>query len=101
MVRILIGAVIVAIIAGAGGYAMYRRYNNASAVQQKKIGDLQQQVDDLQQRNAQLKSDLAKLQEEEERLSTANQDLSKALATARLTGKIPEIPESALPYPPK
>jgi septal ring factor EnvC (AmiA/AmiB activator) len=101
MLNILIGAAIITIIAGAGGYVIYTRYNDAASAQQKQIVELQRQVADLQQKNAQLDSDLAKSQREEERLSTANQDLSKALATARLTGKIPELPESSLPYPPK
>jgi hypothetical protein len=40
---------------------------------------------------------LAKVQAEEQRLVTENDMLSKTLAQARLTGKIP----SKLPYPPK
>ena len=101
MINILIGAAIVTIIAGAGGYVIYTRYNNAAAVRQNQIADLQAQVADLQRKNAELTSNLSKSQREEERLSAANQDLSKALATARLTGKIPELPLSAMPYPPK
>jgi hypothetical protein len=101
MANILIGAAIVTIIAGAGGYVIYTRYNDAAAAQQNQIVALQAQVADLQRKNAELASDLAKSQHEEERLSAANQDLSKALATARLTGKIPDLPSSAMPYPPK
>lgn len=101
MLNILIGAAIVTIIAGAGGYMIYTRYNDAAAAQRAQAAQLQRQVADLQEKNTQLSSDLAKSQLEEERLSTANQDLSKALATARLTGKIPELPESSMPYPPK
>jgi septal ring factor EnvC (AmiA/AmiB activator) len=101
MLRVLIGALVVAIIAGVLGYMMSARYEAARAIQEKKITDLQQQVNQLNDQNAQLKADLAKLQHEEERLSAANQELSKAIAQARLTGKIPPLPEGALPYPPK
>lgn len=101
MINILIGAAIVTMIAGAGGYMIYTRYNNAAAAQQNQIADLQTRVAELQRKNTQLTSDLAKSQREEERLNAANQDLSKALATARLTGKIPELPLSSMPYPPK
>lgn len=101
MANFLIGAALITIIAGAGGYVIYTRYNNAAIAQRNQIADLQSQVADLQRKNEQLASNLAKSQREEERLSAANQDLSKALATARLTGKIPELPQSAMPYPPK
>jgi cell division protein FtsB len=97
----LIAAVLVAIVAAAGGWILYSRNQGAHAEDQKKIADLQQQLETLQSENAQLKDNLAKTQSEEERLSAANQDLAKALAQARLTGKIPPLPPSALPYPPK
>ena len=97
----LIAAVLVAIVAAAGGWILYSRNQAAHAEDQKKIAGLQQQLETLQSENAQLKDNLAKTQSEEERLSAANQDLAKALAQARLTGKIPPLPPSALPYPPK
>jgi cytoskeletal protein RodZ len=101
-VRIAVTALIVLIVAAAAGWVLYYSHNQAyEAENQKKIADLQQQVETLQAENAQLKENLAKSQSEEERLSTANQDLAKALAQARLTGKIPPLPPSALPYPPK
>jgi hypothetical protein len=65
------------------------------------MSELEQQLERLQSENTQLKENLAKSQSEEERLSAANQDLIKALSQARLTGKIPPLPPSALPYPPK
>lgn len=101
MFNILMGAAIVTIIAGAGGYVIYTRYNNAAVAQQSQVAQLQSQIADLRRKNAQLTANLAKSQQEEERLTTANQDLSKALATARLTGKIPDLPLSSMPYPPK
>jgi uncharacterized protein HemX len=94
-------ALIVAIGAAAGGWYLYSTNRTAQTEDQKKISQLQQQIETMQSENAQLKENLAKTQSEEERLSAANQDLAKALAQARLTGKIPPLPPGALPYPPK
>jgi predicted nucleic acid-binding Zn-ribbon protein len=101
MGRVLIGALIVALIASVGAWLMYTRYQAEAARDQKKIADLQSQMQTMQQQTDQLKQDLAKAQSEEDRLEAANQDLAKTLAQARLTGKIPPLPLSALPYPPK
>ncbi len=101
MARVLVGAVVVAILAAAGGWVVYTRDRTVQAENQKKIAGLRQQLESLEAQNAQLKENLAKTQTEEERLSAANQELAKALAQARLTGKIPRLPPSALPYPPK
>jgi len=101
-VRIALAVVFVAaIVAAAGGWLLYSRIRTVRAEDQKKISALEQEMETLQSENAQLKENLAKSQSEEERLSAANQDLAKALAVARLTGKIPPLPPSALPYPPK
>jgi hypothetical protein len=92
---------IIAVVAVAGGWLLYSSSRAVHVEDQRKIGDLQHQLQTLQSENTQLKENLAKSQSEEERLSAANQDLAKALAQARLTGKIPPLPPSALPYPPK
>lgn len=97
----IIAALIVAIGAAAGGWILYSRDRVAQVDNQKKIAELQQQLASLQSENTQLKDNLAKSQSEEERLSSANQELAKALAQARLTGKIPPLPPGALAYPPK
>jgi cell division protein FtsB len=97
----LAAALILVIFAFAGGWLLYSRDQAKHDEDQKKIAALQQQLEKLQSGNEQLKENLAKAQSEEERLSTANQDLAKAFAHARLTGKIPPLPPSALPYPPK
>ena len=99
--RIAIIAALIVAIAATGGWMLYSRNRVAQLEDQKKIADLQQQLETLQSENTQLKENLAKSQSEEERLSSANQELAKALAQARLTGKIPPLPPSALPYPPK
>jgi cell division protein FtsB len=97
----LAAALLLAIVAVGGGWLLYSRSRVDHAEDQKKIAELQQQLETFQSENTQLKENLAKTQNEEERLSAANQDLAKALAQARLTGKIPPLPPSALPYPPK
>ena len=99
--RLAIVAAVIAIVAVAGGWLVYSSSRAVHTEDQRRIGDLQQQLQTLQAENTQLKENLAKTQSEEERLSAANQDLAKALAQARLTGKIPALPPSALPYPPK
>jgi len=97
----IIAALIVAIGAAAGGWILYSRNKAAQAENQKKIAELEQQLSTAQSENAQLKENVAKTQSEEERLSSANQELAKMLAKARLTGKVPPLPPSGLPYPPK
>lgn len=97
----IVAALIVAIGAAAGGWVLYSRNRAAQLEDQRKLAELQQQLEKLQSENSQLKDNLTKSQSEEERLSSANQELAKALAQARLTGKIPPLPRSALPYPPK
>jgi cell division protein FtsB len=101
-VRIVLTVVlIVAIVAVAGEWLLYKKSQAVQAEDQEKIAELQQQLEKLQSENIQLKENLAKAQSEEDRLAAANQDLAKTLAQARLTGKIPPLPPSALPYPPK
>ena len=97
----LVVALVVAIVAASGGWLLYTRSLATHAEDQRKLVALQQEMEALQNGNEQLKENLAKSQSEEERLSAANQDLAKALAVARLTGKVPPLPPSALPYPPK
>jgi septal ring factor EnvC (AmiA/AmiB activator) len=97
----IIAALIIAIAAAAAGWILYSHTKAAEAEDQKRITELQQQLAGLQSENAQLKENLAKSQSEEERLSSANQELAKMLAKARLSGKVPPLPPGALPFPPK
>ena len=98
MGRILIGGLVVAIIAIIAGYVISVKDENARKVQESKIVELQDQLQKLQDENNGLKSALAKVQSEEDRLAADNQVLSKALAQAQVTGKVPTL---KLPYPPK
>ena len=97
----LVAALLAAVLAAGAGWLLYSNARSLHPQDQERMSELEQQLERLQSENTQLKENLAKSQSEEERLSAANQDLIKALSQARLTGKIPPLPPSALPYPPK
>jgi peptidoglycan hydrolase CwlO-like protein len=99
MVRVLIGAVVVAIIAGVIGWQWSVRQRAAMDRQQQQINELQQQLNRAQSDNADLRAKLAKVQDEEAHLAAENNALNEAIAKSRLTGKAAEVPQ--LPYPPK
>src|SRR5216683_6838190 len=100
MYRYLVVAIVLAAIAGVIGWKWYQQQQAEQADQrreQAQISELSDRVKQLQDQNNQLSMALAKVQAEEQRLVSENDMLSKTLAQARLTGKIP----SKLPYPPK
>lgn len=83
-----------------GGLFAYRYYNQEQAFraeQAQKLDDLNAQIQKLQKDNSDLHDQLAKVQEENNTLKGYNDVLKKALETAKVTGKVPEI----MPYPPK
>jgi regulator of replication initiation timing len=65
--------------------------------QARQLDDLNTQVEKVQKDNQDLRDQLAKVQEENNNLKGYNDVLKKALETAKVTGKVPEI----MPYPPK
>lgn len=97
MYRYLVVAIVLAAIAGVIGWKWYQQQQAEQRREQAQISELSDRVKQLQDQNNQLSMALAKVQAEEQRLVTENDMLSKTLAQARLTGKIP----SKLPYPPK
>jgi uncharacterized protein HemX len=97
MYRYLIGAIVVALIAAGVGWKWYQQQQADQRREQAQISELSDRVKQLQDQNNQLSVALAKVQAEEQRLVTENDMLSKTLAQARVTGKIP----NKLPYPPK
>ncbi len=99
MVRMLIGAVVVAIIAAVIGWQWSVKQQAAMEREQQQISDLQQQLNRAQSDNADLRAKLAKVQDEETHLAAENNALNEAIAKSRLTGKAAEMPP--LPYPPK
>jgi hypothetical protein len=102
-VRIVITALVVALLFIGAGYFIWHRIEAQEAADranlEKQVADLQAERDQLEADDARTKDELAKVQAEEERLAAANEDLAKTLQQARLTGKIP--PPSAMPFPPK
>jgi uncharacterized protein HemX len=102
-VRIVITALIVALIFIGAGYFFWRHIQADQAAER---ADLQKQIAQLEGERDQLKADddrtkaaLDKVQAEEERIAAVNEELTKTLQQAQLTGKIP--PPGSLPFPPK
>jgi predicted nucleic acid-binding Zn-ribbon protein len=97
MVRYLVGAIVVAMIAAAIGWKWRQQAQADHQHDQAQISDLSGRIGQLQEQNNQLNAALAKVQAEEQRQVTENDLLAKVLEQAKLTGKIPD----KLPYPPK
>jgi len=97
MYRYLVGAIVVALIGAVIGWKWYQQQQAEQRREQAQISELSDRVKQLQDQNNQLSVALAKVQAEEQRLVTENDMLSKTLAQAKVTGKIPD----KLPYPPK
>jgi C4-dicarboxylate-specific signal transduction histidine kinase len=95
--RVLIGAVVVAIVAAILFYFYSQNCHAKSAAQAQQISEMSNRLNQLQQDNDQLKGELAKVQDEENKLNAQNTELLKAIATFKATGKMPEVPA----YPPK
>jgi len=94
------GVVIVLIVAAIAGFFAYRYHSADQAFhvrQARQLDDLNTQVEKVQKDNQDLRDQLAKVQEENNNLKGYNDVLKKALETAKVTGKVPEI----MPYPPK
>jgi cell division protein FtsB len=97
--RIVVTALVTALIALAIGYFWLQRYEHQISDQQQQISSLGDQLNKLTEQNTQLRAEIAKLQDEENHLAAMNNALNEAIAKARLTGKVPE--KLDLPYPPK
>ena len=97
MLRAVVVFLVLAAIAGFFAYRHYQQEQATQAQMNQQIGDLNSQVQKLQNDNSQLRDQLAKVQEENYKLKGYNDELTKALQTAKVTGKVPLI----LPFPPK
>jgi cell division protein FtsB len=97
MGRVLLGGVVVAIIAAIALLIWSNRYSAQVDAQKQQIEALNRQVAQLADDNTRLKGELAKVQSEEANLAAQNEDLRKAIAAVKATGKLPPN----LPYPPK
>lgn len=97
MLRGLAVFLILAAIAGFFGYRHYTADQAYRARQEQQLDNLTNQLDQLKKDDQVLRDQLAKVQEENNNLKGYNDVLTKALETAKVTGKVPTI----MPYPPK
>ncbi|MGH8336725.1 MAG: hypothetical protein ACRETL_07910 [Gammaproteobacteria bacterium] len=101
--RIVLTALIVALILIGAGYFVWRNIEIQQAAEradlQKQIAALEVERDQLKADNDRTKSAMDKVQAEEERMAAVNEELTKTIQQARLTCKIP--PPNSLPFPPK
>jgi TolA-binding protein len=97
MLKALAGAVVVA-IAAAILFAWVSSQHHAEQDRlNQQIDAMNSELGQLREENTHLKGDLAKVQTEQQSLAAQNEDLRKAIAAVKATGKLP----SNLPYPPK
>ena len=92
--------VLLIIVVNAGFFFAYRDYQqqqNTTAQMSRQIDDLNARLQKLQNDDNLLRYQLATVQEENYKLKGYNDELKKALDTAKATGKVPLI----LPFPPK
>jgi septal ring factor EnvC (AmiA/AmiB activator) len=101
MGKALVGGLMVAVVAALILYVYASSCRTAMADQARQISALGAQLAKLEQQNTELRTNLAKLQSEEEALAAQNDELKKAIATFKATGKMPANLPSELPSPPK
>jgi peptidoglycan hydrolase CwlO-like protein len=98
--RVITAIILVAALVGAYyAYRLHRQEQDRIAQQQAQLSALQDQLQQLQSQNQLLHQALNQVQQENNRLAATNDSLAKAIAQAKLTGKVPDI--TPLPYPPK
>jgi peptidoglycan hydrolase CwlO-like protein len=92
MGRLLIGGLIVAIIAALLFFFYSSSYRTRLDDQTQQISQLNDQLLKLQSENEQLKTELSKVQGEQNILAAQNDEMRKAIAEFKATGKLPVIP---------
>jgi len=100
MGRFLAGALVVLIVA-AIAFFMWSRVNDArQEALQEQIAAMNRQLSQINDENTRLKAELSKIQSEEQNLAAQNDELRKAVASVKATGKLPANIELEL-NPPK
>jgi peptidoglycan hydrolase CwlO-like protein len=89
MSRVLIGGLIVAIIAAILFFLYSSSYRTRLEQQTQQTSQLNAEVLKLQNENEQLKAELAKVQGEQNILAAQNEEMRKAIASFKATGKMP------------
>jgi len=92
MARLLIGGLIVAIIAALLFFFYSSSYRTRIDEQTQQISQLNAELLKLQNENEQLKAQLSKVQGEQNILAAQNEEMRKAIASFKATGKMPQIP---------
>jgi peptidoglycan hydrolase CwlO-like protein len=92
MGRLLIGGLVVAIIAALLFYLYSSGYRTQIDQQTQQVSQLNDQLLKLQAENEQLKTQLSKVQAEQNILAAQNDEMRKAIAEFKATGKMPVIP---------
>jgi cell division protein FtsB len=89
MGRFLAGALVVLIVAGIA-FFMWSKVNDArQEALQEQIAAMNKQLSQISDENTRLKAALSKLQSEEQNLAAQNEELLKAIASVKATGKLP------------
>jgi len=89
MGRFLAGALVVLIVA-AIAFFMWSKVNDArQEALQEQIAAMNKQLSQISEENTRLKAELSKVQSEEQNLATQNDELLKAIASVKATGKLP------------
>jgi cell division protein FtsB len=100
MGKFLAGALVVLIIA-AIAFFMWSKVNDArQEALQEQIAGMNKQLSQMMDENTRLKAELSKVQSEEQNLAAQNDELRKAIASVKATGKLPTNIELEL-NPPK
>jgi cell division protein FtsB len=89
MGRFLAGALVVLIIAVIG-FFIWSKVNDARQEDlQAQIAAMNKQLSQMSEENIRLKAELSKVQSEEQNLAAQNDELRKAIASVKATGKLP------------
>jgi len=89
MGRFLAGALVVLIVA-AIAFFMWSKVNDArQEALQEQIAAMNKQLSQISEENTRLKAELSKVQSEEQNLAAQNEELLKAIASVKATGKLP------------
>jgi cell division protein FtsB len=97
MLKALAGAIVVAIAAAILFAWVSSQHRTEQDTLNQQIAAMNSELGQLRDQNTSLKGELSKVQTEQQSLAAQNEELRKAIATVKATGKLP--PD--LPYPPK